>query len=61
MEALINGKQACRLLRIDIDQWGSAVARQYGIRSLPTVWLYNGTTRVANNTSEAVTRIRQLD
>ncbi len=60
MEALINGKQDCRLLRIDIDQWGSAVASQYGIRRLPTVWLYNGSERVASDTRDVLTRVSQL-
>ena len=61
MEALINDKQACKLLRIDIDKWGSAVARQYAIRSLPTVWLYDGTTRITTNTGDALSRVNQLN
>ena len=61
MEALISDKQSCRVLRIDIDKWGSAVARQYAIRSLPTLWLYDGTTRVTTNTGEALSRVGQLN
>ena len=61
MEALINDKQACKLLRIDIDKWGSAVARQYVIRSLPTLWLYDGTTRVTTNTGDVLSRVNQLN
>jgi hypothetical protein len=61
LEALINEKQACKLLRIDIDKWSSAVARQYAIRSLPTVWLYDGTTRITTNTGDALSRVNQLN
>ena len=61
MEALISDKQACKLLRIDIDKWGSAVARQYAIRSLPTLWLYDGTTRITTNTGDVLSRVNQLN
>lgn len=46
-----------RLLRIDIDNWGSPVAKQYGIRSLPTLYLYDGQTRVAGDTRAVLERL----
>ncbi len=61
MEALINQKQSVRLLRIDIDKWGSPVANQYGINRLPTVWLYNGTNKVASGTQAAIAQASQLN
>ena len=61
MEALINQKQGIRLLRIDIDRWGSPVAKQYGINRLPTVWLYNGTNKVASGTQAAIAQVSQLN
>ena len=60
MEALINDKQSCRLLRIDIGKWGSPVAQQHGINRLPTVWLYDGSERVATDTRDTLTRVSQL-
>ena len=60
MEALINQKQSTRLIRIDIDKWGSPVANQYGINRLPTVWLYNGTNKVASDTRAVLAEVTQL-
>jgi hypothetical protein len=48
-----------RLLRIDIGNWNSPVSKQYGIRSLPTVWLYEGTDRTSGDTREALTQLSQ--
>ncbi len=61
MEALSNNKQGVRLIRIDIDRWGSPVAKQYGINRLPTVWLYNGTSKVASGTQAAIAQASQLN
>ena len=60
MEALINQQQGTRLLRIDIDQWGSPVAKQYDINRLPTVWLYNGSQLVASDTRSVLAEVTQL-
>lgn len=46
-----------RLLHIDVDSWGSPVARQYGIRSLPTVYLYDGTELVTRDTQRALNEL----
>ena len=61
MEALVQDKANCVLRRIDIDTWGSDVARQFGIRSLPTVWLYDGKNRVSANTQEVFGRVHGLN
>jgi hypothetical protein len=52
LEAIVNAKEGTRLLRIDVDTWGSDVARQYGIRSLPTLWLYEGTKLESQNSRD---------
>jgi hypothetical protein len=46
-----------RLLRIDIGSWGSAVASQFGIQSLPTVHLYDGKTKVSDDTRAVLDRL----
>ncbi|MCZ6573402.1 MAG: thioredoxin family protein [Planctomycetota bacterium] len=40
--------------KIDIDEWGSDVARQYNIRRLPTLWLYDGDELVSKDTREII-------
>lgn len=47
-----------RLLRIDIDSWGSAVARQHGIRSIPQLWLYDGKELVTQDTRAALNALQ---
>lgn len=48
-----------RLLRVDIDTWSSDVARQYGIRSLPTLYLFEGKDLVLKDTRAVLQRIQQ--
>ena len=38
--------------KVDIDKFGSDVARQYNIRRLPTLWLYDGDELVSKDTRE---------
>ena len=61
MEALVQDKASCVLRRIDIDTWGSDVARQFGIRSLPTLWLYDGENRVSTDAREVFGRVHTLE
>ena len=61
MESLIRTKQNVQLRRIDINTWNSQVARQFGIRRLPTVWLFNGTEKVTTDRNKALARITKLD
>ena len=43
LERLVRSKKNFRVLIIDIDKWGSPVAEQHEIRSIPALWLYDGT------------------
>jgi thioredoxin-like negative regulator of GroEL len=40
LEALARINPRVKLRVVDVGSWESAVAQQYSIRSLPTVWLY---------------------
>ena len=60
MESLVQSKSNCKLRRIDIVKWGSDVARQFGIRRLPTVWLYNGLTRVSSDAQDVFAQVQGL-
>lgn len=40
MEALARARQDVKLRIVDVGDWHSPVAEQFGIRSLPTIWLY---------------------
>ncbi len=59
MEALIRNTDAANLRIIDIDRWGSPVAEQYGIRSIPALWLYEGTERVSTDTREVLRLLQE--
>lgn len=50
MEARIQSLPEVRLVRVDIGNWNSPVAKQFGIRRLPTLWLYEGTNQVSQDT-----------
>lgn len=40
MEALARQHAEVKLRIVDVVSWNSDVAQQHGIRSLPTIWLY---------------------
>lgn len=42
---------------MDIDTWSSDVARQYGIRSLPTLYLFEGKELVLTDTRAVLARL----
>jgi hypothetical protein len=42
LEALARRLGTIRLRRVNVSEWESDVARQYGIRRLPALWLYDG-------------------
>ena len=42
LEARINALDSIRLRKVNIVKWGSDVAKQHGINSLPTLHLYDG-------------------
>ena len=54
MEALIRERGTVRLRKIDVATWGSPVSKQFGIRRLPTLRLYDGTRLVSGNTTNVI-------
>ena len=59
LEAAVRERGNVRLRRVNIRDWSSPVAQQYGIQSIPQLWLHDGTKRVATDTSEVMRRIEQ--
>ena len=59
LQAAIRERGNVRLLRVNIRDWSSPVARQYGIQSIPQLWLHDGTERVATDTHDVMRRIEQ--
>ncbi len=55
LEALLEEHKDLTLLRIDIDHWGSPVALQHGIMSLPHIELYDGKRLVSDNFGRIMT------
>ena len=60
LEALARQHPKIKLRRIDIAEWGSPVARQCGIRSLPTIWLYEDSRLVTKDRDQVMTRLAAL-
>jgi hypothetical protein len=52
LEALIRERENVRLRKIDIVSWESPVARQFNIRRLPTLMLYDGRQLLSADTRE---------
>ena len=46
-----------RLRRIDVPDWDCAVARSNSIRSLPTLWLYDGKRKLRGDVRDVMTRL----
>lgn len=57
MEDLANSRPDLRLRKIDIKKWGSPVARQHGIRRLPSLVLYEGDRLVSSDSQKVYTKI----
>ena len=60
MEALLGKHDALSLRKIDIGRWGSPVAEQYGIRSIPALHLYDGKKLVSKDSKVTLGR-RKLE
>ncbi len=54
MEAIIRKRGTVRLRKIDVVSWDSEVSKQFGIRRLPTLRLYDGTRLVSEDTRDVV-------
>ena len=59
LQAAIRERGNVRLRRVNIKDWDSPVARQYGIQSIPQLWLHDGTKRVSTDTMDVLRRIEQ--
>ena len=58
LEAAAHRDANVKLRIVDIHHWGSPVARQHGIRSLPTVWLYEDGHLTSRDTGEILRRLQ---
>ena len=61
MEALAKQKTNVKLRKIDIVTWRSAAAKQFNVRQLPTLWLYDGKKRVSTDIGDVFQRVSKLD
>lgn len=59
LEAAVRERGNVRLRRVNIRDWSSPVARQYGIERIPQLWLHDGTQRVSTDTSDVLRRLEQ--
>jgi len=57
LEALVNARSDTKLLKIEVPR-GAPVARQYGVRYLPTLWLYEDGALVAQDVEAVMARLR---
>jgi hypothetical protein len=60
LEALARSRSDVRLRVVDVVSWSSPVAKQHGIRRLPTLWLYRDGERVTTDTREALAALASL-
>ncbi len=58
LEGLVRERGSVRLLRIDVPSWEAPTAVEFGLRKLPTLWLYSGRVRVADDTLEILELLR---
>ncbi len=54
---LVQRLDGVRLRRIDVPDWDCAVARSNSIRSLPTLWLYDGKRKLSGDVRDVMTRL----
>lgn len=60
MEALANSRPDVKLRIVDVVSWDSAAARQHGIRSLPTIWLYQDGELLTQDRDAVVAKLNSL-
>lgn len=58
LEALIQKLGTVRLRKIDVVSWDSEVARQFRIRRLPTLHLYDGSRLVTDDKRRILQTLR---
>ena len=59
MEAQVRKADGIKLRKIDIKDWYSDVAKQYEIRSIPALWLYDGRELVSKDRREVLRLIQK--
>ncbi len=60
MEAIAAQHSRIFLRKVDIGAWDSPVARQHGIRRLPTIWLYEDGRLYTKEPDRASRRLQEL-
>ncbi len=60
LEALANRRTNVSLRLVDIQSWDSPVARQYGVRRLPWLWLYADGKLVTKDSEQVLDRLNSL-
>jgi hypothetical protein len=58
LEAYVKANPSVTLRKVDIGQWGSPVAEQYGIKSIPYLRLYKDGKLEAEGTREVMARLK---
>ena len=59
LEAWVDKNKTVRLRQIDVRSWDSDVSRQFGIRRLPTLKLYDGADLISDDTKEVLEILNQ--
>jgi hypothetical protein len=60
LEALARRNPAVALRIVDVGSWDSAAAVQHGIRSLPTIWLYENGALLSKDRNAVAQRLQAL-
>ena len=60
MEALARQHAEVKLRIVDVGAWDSEVAQQHGIRSLPTIWLYEDGELSTKDRRDVLARLNSL-
>ena len=59
MEALANARDDVFLRKVDIVSWGSPVAKQFGLNSIPHLVLYEDGREVQSGVREVLAKLPQ--
>ena len=59
LEAYVKSKGTIRLRRIDIQSWGSPVARQFDVGGIPALRLYDGRELLEDDRDEILEILNQ--
>ena len=59
LEKLAKNNPDIDLVKIDIERWGSDVAKQFNIRSIPYIRIYDGKGKLMGDTRADLRRLMQ--